>query len=503
MNADTFWITSTAILFVSLVTALAGVRPLPRGGRHCRHCGYDLTATPDEHRRCSECGRSLIGSVDESPASPAQIRRRHFCRRWGFLGIATACVMLVVTLALDLRRLPFTPTDWLVSVDVPIAIRLSDDLSAPVFQEVDRRRCAGSLPLERLQTISQGVLDRLDEPRHGGATGRKLLVEGWGAGLVADEDFFAIPSLWPTITLTPERSSTHEMNFRLDLKGDLQVDRYQSILAARAAPLRLEVRVASRSLSNYEAPFPVRTRTDTPWPPNQAFGNDRDVTWRADGVAFPLGAQELSVTVEIALIERGGTRRSESRRHELSTPIEILQVPPPEVRADVADCEAIAADLEAHSRLQVGSDGFTTTLTLGMARHHPAILGTPRIELESDVDGESRTVLIDLDHLNQSGGVLHYPSIEEQRRTTARNREGDPSKNGFLRGYRIPEFHGLSEGTRITLRFDSNDLDLFKWAGRVDRSARFGEPGIAIPPELSVVRPCRFEIEIPVLKSHD
>lgn len=500
MNADTLWISGTVFLFISLVTALAGVRPLPRGGRYCRHCGYDLTATPDEHRRCSECGRSLIGGLDESTASPAQIRRRHFCRRWGFVGITAASVMLLLTLAFDLRRIPFTPTGWLVSVDVPIAIRLSDDLSAPIFQEVDRRRCAGSLPLEGLQTIARDVLDRLDEPRHGGAIGRKLLVEGWGAGLIADEDFFAIPSLWPKVTLTPERSSTHEVSFRLDIKGDLQVDRYQSTLAARSAPLRLEIRIASRSLSGYNPPFPQTSTTNTPWPPNRAFGKNRDQIWRADGTPFPLGEQDLSVTVEVTLVERNGTRRSKSRRHELSAPIEILQVPPPELRTDLAGCEAMADDLQSHSRLEIGSDGFTTTLTLGLARHHPAILGTPRIELESEVDGTTRTMKIDLEQLHRSGGVFHYPTVDDKRRPTARNREGGRAGHHFLSGYRVPGFQSIPDGARVTLRFDSTDFDLFEWAGRVDRSARFGEPETTIPPEIAVVRACRFEIEIPVLK---
>jgi hypothetical protein len=55
------WLLSLSVLCLC-VLMLAKERRAARGSEHCRHCGYDLRATPD---RCPECG--------SIPASPAGV----------------------------------------------------------------------------------------------------------------------------------------------------------------------------------------------------------------------------------------------------------------------------------------------------------------------------------------------------------------------------------------------------------------------------------------------
>ena len=139
---------AAAVLFIGLVAALAGYRPLPQAGRRCRQCGYDLAGTPDSRHRCPECGNALAGGVVTGVRSESGVQWRRRFRRSGITLGVIALMLGLVALLFDARRLPWTPTWFMTTIDAPIASRLPDDRSrwsVEVFDTLAARADTGHI----------------------------------------------------------------------------------------------------------------------------------------------------------------------------------------------------------------------------------------------------------------------------------------------------------------------------------------------------------------------
>ena len=118
--------------------------------------------------------------------------------RIGFSGISIVVILALVVGFLDPRRLPWTPTAWLVRVDAPLALRMPDDFARPVLAEFWDRSFGGGVDDAAVEALARTIVDRFDRPGHGGPAGRFIVVEAWDRGLLADEEVAALP--WTTGT---------------------------------------------------------------------------------------------------------------------------------------------------------------------------------------------------------------------------------------------------------------------------------------------------------------
>lgn len=387
---DTLWVTLGSLLFAAVVVALAGVRPLPPGGRRCRRCGYDLTATPDGHRRCPECGGSLVGGVVETSTSDGVIRRRRWLARIGFSGISIVVILALVVGFLDPRRLPWTPTAWLVRVDAPLALRMPDDFARPVLAEFWNRSFGGGVDDAAVEALARTIVDRFDRPGHGGPAGRFIVVEAWDRGLLADEEVAALPWTTGTLTLQPQgRPNTRSIEYAIDLDVDLVSA--VSLPGIPAPDFRSTIRLLRAGVGE-----PVEwirrgasSSSRSLGPPNPASSSTLGGRMSRPG-GFEPGEDVLQVELEhvVRLIGPSG-RELEilDDDHRLSTTIEVH----PWIEADVAldrseeARDELVEDLESSSWFTVGPTGVVT-VHLALDRHPWWTLGTPSFDLE-DADG--------------------------------------------------------------------------------------------------------------------
>lgn len=408
---DILWITAATSMFVALVIALAGYRPLPRGGRHCRHCGYDLFATPDEHRRCPECGGSLIGGVIEASVSESAIRWRNRLRRFGLTGIVLVVMLAMVIGFLDPRRLPHTPRIWLLMVDVPLAIRSPDEFATPVMREVLRRRRPGSTDVVSdadFTSVTRSIMDRFDESNHGGPEGRGVVIIAWSEGLVPDEDFLGLDWVSPRLRVeTLGDVSPDAIDYRVmgtvdftapmgDFKSTAnQAASFSFSLSPRRYRIGgqsewLEMGGGPRVRSSVDRHFAGRSPTSTTMSLGQRIGP-------ASGTKFPIGPTTLELEADYRLtVDSNGRRlQGDTIPIRLVAPIEVKTPVPVVVSMDLSEesCDRLKKDLESATWYEVTRSDETAFVsvhigTIGLDR---ASIGTPTFTVDLELDGRKVT----------------------------------------------------------------------------------------------------------------
>lgn len=224
LTFDLAWAISVAIFLAGPLMWFFARRSSTVGGRRCGECGYDLVGATATSERCPECGATLAEAAIDTSLDDVGIRRRRSLRRIGGWCTITGLGFLVILLLIDLRRIPVTPPAWLARVDARWAVRSPDPTSAAVFQRLVDLRCGGELTDADLRTAVDQVLARLDQPNHGGAPARELIMHAWRDGVVTDEELASIDGLWPVIELEPTSGTRSSMPIRTRVDcGDFRV----------------------------------------------------------------------------------------------------------------------------------------------------------------------------------------------------------------------------------------------------------------------------------------
>lgn len=221
---DPIWAIAASLFLAGPLMWFFARRRSTAGGRRCGECGYDLVGATATSDRCPECGASLAEAAIDTSLDDVGIRRRRSLRRIGGWCTITGLASLVILLLIDLRRIPVTPPAWLARVDARWAVRSPDIASAAVFQRLVDLRCGGELTDADLRTAADQILARIDQPNHGGAPARELIMHAWRDGVVTDEELASIDGLWPVIELEPTSGTRSSMPIRTRVDcGDFRV----------------------------------------------------------------------------------------------------------------------------------------------------------------------------------------------------------------------------------------------------------------------------------------
>ena len=505
---NTLWIAGAVVLFLSLVIALQGFKPLPAGGRRCRRCGYDLSATPDDHRRCPECGRSLVGGVVEASTSESTIRWSRRLRRVGMFGIGLATLTAIGAGLFDPRRLPHTPGIWLLNIDVPLALRSPDPVADPVMREVlDRRRPGASDRIgdRDLESVARAVISRFDRPRHGGAGAREIVIVAWNAGFITDEEFLALDWITPGIELRfPGRARTDAV--RYEMFGKV------TFVAPTTNP---------RTGSTGSAMFSFELR-----PRRLGFGGDPE--WRDIGgsmmgsrvdphggggalslgglvrpdadESFPAGETIFNLEVDLVLVVDSNGRRLKKppTTMRLSAPLVIQERSPIRVSMDVSEesCRKLREDLGSSSWYELhgpeADDGGRRrgilTVHIGLQETDRHSLGTPILRIEATVDGKTVSRMVDL----ETSAWPADPTLKLKVRFP-----GDRRILSRFATVSIGDLEPFESVTDVRLMVDTRTFDPMLF----DRLTRSIMPGM----DISTVNPigCDFSIDLPELDPGD
>lgn len=357
------------LLFIGLVTLLASVRFVRSGSeRRCRRCDYDLTGMTGDTRRCPECGSGLgPRDVIQSSGPDALRQARPVFRVLGSISALAGVTFLLVALEASPRRLPWTPTWYLVRFDLPGAVKRQDP---KVMAELLDRMHANALDPETHLAAARSIIKGSQAMQPGtvmsgfGSYGHEILyplIEGGQLTSVDLAESLAIPG---QLSINPADAV------------DVGAYRWGMKLASNytfSAPfppnlLRYDVRITEVLLDGAPTDHPpfVLTR-------NQQLSSENMVsffgTWGNDPAIDPVepGLHELTVRGEYAWSDHTGTSWREGARQpfEVSARVPIRSEPPPRP-AFVSDAKVVAdirAELEAHSFID--PDG---TVTLGISQ---------------------------------------------------------------------------------------------------------------------------------------
>lgn len=378
---DHLWIATAAVLFLGLVAALAGFRPLPKTGRRCRRCGYDLVGTPDSRHRCPECGNALAGGVVLGVSSESGVQWRRRLRRAGVSLGTLALLLAVAAFAFDARRLPWTPTWFLAGVDGPIACRVCEDRSpwaAAVYETItDRMTATTPIDTELVRRIAEPLLPRMEGADRVPAGARRFVLFAWGVGVVTDAELVAIESIWPEPFLVINGPpSVDGLDLNVSLRCPLDVAPIGSRLSMLGADWTAMIgdEVVSRT----------RTHSMRGWPqavnPN-ASSSTGLLHSELDRLELEPGEVEVRVRRRYRLIARSAdgreTRVVGERDIEFADRFTIPEPPPlPELVDDSARLAAVADALEAGSWAERQAGGVLT-ITIATRSPENLDLATP------------------------------------------------------------------------------------------------------------------------------
>ena len=132
------------ILFIGFVLLLASLQLRRKGeGLRCRNCDYDLAGIDTTDARCPECGTRLNArTIINTDRADILHRARPIFRVLGSLAVVAGVVLLLVALYRWPGRYPYTPSWFLVGVDLPTAFSNNNQR---VIDELIRRRTSGNL----------------------------------------------------------------------------------------------------------------------------------------------------------------------------------------------------------------------------------------------------------------------------------------------------------------------------------------------------------------------
>ena len=494
---------------MALVIALAGYRPLATGGRRCRRCGYDLSATPNSHRRCPECGGSLVGGVVEAAASESTIRWRHRLKRAGLAGIVIAIAMASVVGLLDPRRLPHTPVVWLLHVDAPLALRSPDRFATPVMKELlDRTRKTSPvrLPDRNLAAVARSVMARFDEPRHGGPRARELVITAWNSGLITDQEFLDLKWIEPDLELRfPSRATVENIHYQMfgEVRFVAPMVNPSPVGSGQQATFSFEIRPRRYGLGDQPEWVDLGNSRMASTVNHHGGGGGLSIGRHVrpePGDEFPSGMATFNLDFDVQLVVDSNGRRVKkpSRSMRISTPITIHERTPTKVSMDVSQesCRRLREGLESGSWYELNetaSSGGTpgrrlVTVHIGMEDIDRFSLGTPIFRIEAEVDGRQVTRVVDL----ENSVWPTNPSLRLKVRFPGDRRIVDRYATTSI--HDLGAFESLSN---LRIRVDTRTFDIALW----ERMTRAIMPG----QDVSRVNPigCDFTIDIPRLDPED
>lgn len=489
-DLDTLWISAAAVLFVGLVTALAGHRPLATAGPRCRRCGYDLTGTPDTTHRCPECGVGLAGNLVAGGTSESDIIWRRRFRRGGHGLLVLASLIALTTAAVDPRRVAITPTWWLVTVEAPIAARTGGDgvgWTEAVYANLSHRlgSCNGSGDAAAIRTVVDPILDRIDHSTHGGRWGRTFLLFAWDEGVVTDAELAEIESIWPRPEIVLGPGSTvdgPDLLQSLDCPFDAQ---HPSAAGLWMRGTEGVGHIGDRS-------WTISTRSRTSWP-RIDDSRSRPVTdlWVPTDGSLELapGVHRVEIVRRFELVT-GDDRVIGRREMTVEGTVDIPEPAPlPRLVDDATRLAALAEDLRTSSWATRRGDGrYEVSLALPVGELLAP--GTPRFQVvASGVTNDPNAWPMSPQRLE----VLVRSGTADPRRSMARRPVGDKASVRLLPGFPAAVFidDDATEPESLTIRMDTTRLSPRLW-----RALLATNPNLTAPDDIpsGVV-----EFEIPVV----
>lgn len=479
-TVDQAWIAAAAVLFIGLVAALAGYRPLPQAGRRCRQCGYDLAGTPDSRHRCPECGNALAGGVVTGVRSESGVQWRRRFRRSGITLGVTALMLGLVALLFDARRLPWTPTWFMTIVDAPIASRLPDDRSrwsVAVFDTLAARADTGSSsPPAFARRLVDDLLPRLDAPARPTMGARRFILAAWSLGVVTDEELGAIDSIWPTPVLSSDAPPSVD---GLDLMVET-ISPFDGVFPAldgtRSGRMRLIGGDWTATIGD-EVVSTTRSRTSTNWP-QKINPNASSRTGLLDRRVHPFdlepGEVEVRVRRKYRIVENeldGASRRTIAEREiEFSGRFTIPEPAP--LPSMVEDPDRLEAVAEAFAEASWARSEGPGIVSLHLATFAPAglELATPRFSyFDPAADEDDRWVTIDVPMI-----VMTEPRLQPQlARQAMKQPIDDRLVHLFLTELAViggPAPDAAIEPGFVRVRLDTTTLDPRHWRALVEAS---------------------------------
>lgn len=486
------------VLVLSGIILLAGYWRTGAGERRCGQCGYNLVATPSEHGKCPECGIELAESVVENPITPDLISRRRLLRRLGFVSLAISLGIGATGITLSAARVRYTPDLILIHVDLPLAFSNPGNLlPQEVFKQLEMRYDMGQLDQSEISQIAKCIIKEMDDPNHISWAGSDLLFKIWKDRFITNAELNDIKRIWPI----PEI-----------ILGDMQYP--EAVDVKIFAPCRIQSNLSAYDSSRLLQMEMIVKNLRLGENPSQTSSGRRAVQWldvpqsKTFKSVFPPGEHQVGPTrFRCEVIFRLRDMRQwvkddvESapligeQRHEIDTVVHLKPPPPPPLKnSDKSACEALKAELEAHSRIELGTTG--AKIILALAEQPISRIGT------ADLAGPlTDSWATDRPSMIYSDGKIpeerrHWKSIQLPSRYQFNKQQGNPlsfqpiwmHNLGFDRT--PPEI-----GDEIVLQFDSRHFDHGSWLRwHLETSSKIDIP---IPPPEEILD-CRFELRLRV-----
>ncbi|MCH2161366.1 MAG: hypothetical protein MK085_05785 [Phycisphaerales bacterium] len=356
-------------LFIGLVTLLASIRFIrPGAGQRCRKCDYDLSGMTIDTRRCPECGKSLgPRDVIQTTGADSMKQARPVFRVLGSVATLVGVILLLVALEGSPRRLPWTPTWYLLQFDLPAAVPQQD---SAVMQELLDRMNAGELAPEDHRaaaiTIIEGSSGNTPQAfiTGMGSYGNEILYPLIKSGQLTSTDLARSHWIAGRLLITPE-TAVEAGGYRWGMQ--LQSSYVFATPATPTMP-RHDVHIKEVLLDGTLTDQPPFTLTsERGLYSRNAIGHYGQ--WGNDPVENPAepGQRELVVRGEFAWSDHDGTSWQAGARQpfEVSAllPVRDETAPSPVFTTQPAMIEELRGELEANSHL--APDGV---LTLGISK---------------------------------------------------------------------------------------------------------------------------------------